>query len=460
MGAGDRTVGHAVPRQVSAGQLLHRHLLVGIVEGRRFGLREEVRAFLVPLEVQARDALYVGQVGRRFFYHLEATLVEVDEGVDLLAVILPVEAANLVLMLVQRALHLVFLDVELGGAFVLHHVVVVDRHHCLVHRRRKLLPVVNMVRLESGLIERSLLNLLSVGQVESGAVDPFAVPACLVDDAAGAARARQVVETRGGTMGRGQPAVFRDVQREQVIVRERICCIALVVFVADRFVIVLLRATPGWLHFGPYVVEASEDFVAPVGVLELSLHNPFGAVVLLRRPNMCCLRGQFDLAVLGLVLADFRSVGFAGMALLPAVAARAVEARVLLAVVLFRVETADLLIKGYEEAALGPGWNRRAAVGSPVRVPHARLLLALSLSNHLHLLLQVGLMLFSEQETEVVVFFLVLLGEVELLLVAGRVVEAEVLGDRAFAGARDHRQRRPQLLVVVVLERNNHFILY
>ena len=86
-----------------------------------------------------------------------------------------------------------------------------------------------------------------------------------------------------------------------------------------------------------------------------------------------------------------------------------------------------------------------------------RKFLFLSVRNLVHLSHEVWLLLVTQEQAEVVVFLLFLLRKVKFFLVAWGIVKAQVLGDGAFACARDHGQRRAQLSIEIVFQRNDHF---
>ena len=210
-----------------------------------------------------------------------------------------------------------------------------------------------------------------------------------------------------------------------------------------------------WVHlqalrFCLQIVEAGESVRAEVSMLKLSLKDPVCTFILLGSPDVCGEALALDLRVLGLVLADIGRVRLASVRECPCFTARGTKACRLLPGV-HAGTLSEFLIERNKETA-GRAWlQMRAHIGpSPTLAIHAQLLL-LSLCDLVHLSLQIWLLLLAEQQAEIVVLVFILLREVEFLLVAGCVTEAEVLGYGRFSGAGDHGQRRAQLLIKVLL---------
>ena len=121
---------------------------------------------------------------------------------------------------------------------------------------------------------------------------------------------------------------------------------------------------------------------------------------------------------------------------------------------LFSVE---LLAERNEKACRCAILNRLTVAGFASGCRLGCKFLLLSVRNLVHLGHEIWLLLVTQEQTEIVVLLFILLCKVEFFLVAWCVVEAEVLGDGAFACTRDHGQRRAQLSIEIVFQRNDHF---
>ncbi len=123
------------------------------------------------METQSSHLFDVSQVGWRLLNRLEASVVALHESVNLLAVVLSVEVADVLVLLVNDVLHFVLLNVEVGCVLVFNNVVVVQRQNSVVNRGRKLGPMLNIVLHQRLLVQGASLHLLTVGHVYGCAVN-------------------------------------------------------------------------------------------------------------------------------------------------------------------------------------------------------------------------------------------------------------------------------------------------
>ena len=106
---------HFIPGESSLFEPPHGDLLIRLVEGGLILFGEKLRPLLVTVEVQARYFFDVCQVFGRFVDRLEPRVVQVIEGVDFFPVILAIKLPGMVGIFGELTLHIVLLDVKVGG---------------------------------------------------------------------------------------------------------------------------------------------------------------------------------------------------------------------------------------------------------------------------------------------------------------------------------------------------------
>ena len=142
--------------------------------------------------------------------------------------------------------------------------------------------------------------------------------------------------------------------------------------------------------------------LAKESVVQFALEDPLRSCVLLRGVQSRLQGLFFDLRELGLVFANFWSVCFAGVRNCPSFATRSAEACRFLAPL--QAISPEFLIERHKETTSGP-WLRMLAL---VLVSPG-MLFPFSLSDAIHLCLEVWFLLFSQQQAEVVIVLVVLL---------------------------------------------------
>ena len=107
-------------------------------------LRPERLTIFMSIEIDTSRSWNCREHFRSFIDHLEAGLIQVEEGVDLFAVSHLVEMVPVV-VLWQASVRMIELYVVPCRIFVSNHVVMLGGNYSGVCRRCKLLPVINMV---------------------------------------------------------------------------------------------------------------------------------------------------------------------------------------------------------------------------------------------------------------------------------------------------------------------------
>ena len=167
--------------------------------------------------------------------------------------------------------------------------------------------------------------------------------------------------------------------------------------------------------------------VTELRVLEVPLHDALFANVFLRRSNHSFHGNSFDLAVIQVILSEVWWVGLARMAILPGISARGAETRRLY----MRGHVADLLVSAFIIAEIEKAGRGPTRIG--LALAFRRSLRFLTISSLLpasllfepsHFTFEVRLIFSPEENGDVLLDAVILLGEVELLLVPRRVAEA------------------------------------
>ena len=171
------------------------------------------------------------------------------------------------------------------------------------------------------------------------------------------------------------------------------------------------------------------------------------SIVEFRGDYMRIVGDSLNLAEFWLVFTDLRWISLACMALSPSITTRGIEGARFLPTVgdLCLCLACQLLTERNEKA----GWCAFLNSGS-LAFTTLDVFSLLLFSNLIHFLNEVRLLLLSQKQAVVIVIlFLVFLGEVEFFLIAGGIIEAEMLRYGAFASSRDHWKRGAKLPIEI-----------
>ena len=129
---GSGSLRHFTPRKRSQCKTLHCDFFIGVVECGLVCLREQAIPLFVATEAESSHFLDVSQVLGGLLDGFEAAVIALIERVNLFALVLSIKVTDFVLLMGDQFLRLVFLDVEVCRVFVLHQVVVIHCHNCVV----------------------------------------------------------------------------------------------------------------------------------------------------------------------------------------------------------------------------------------------------------------------------------------------------------------------------------------
>lgn len=119
------TISHALPVQCSTGLvILHDVLFVSVVEKWLISLWEETLTTFVTFKFRLDNLPNVGKVLRWFLYRFKAWIVQAGVCVDLFSLILLVEDSSLVLLLIECAIDLIWMNMVVCSVGVLDQVIV------------------------------------------------------------------------------------------------------------------------------------------------------------------------------------------------------------------------------------------------------------------------------------------------------------------------------------------------
>lgn len=103
---------HLLPRQCVGREPLHRVFLIKVVEGRRFWLWEKAWTVYIALELKPSDLFNIGENAGRLVYWFKSRVVQLDEGINLLPIVLFLKVPYVLHVSIELPLHFVVLDVK------------------------------------------------------------------------------------------------------------------------------------------------------------------------------------------------------------------------------------------------------------------------------------------------------------------------------------------------------------